>query len=65
VGAENRLDLAAMFVIPPFVKIARARLGFIVKSGNNVKMPPFLVGDRVYGAKSRKRVANLSDSKIK
>jgi uncharacterized protein (DUF1786 family) len=38
VGVENRLDLAMIFVIPPFVKIVRARLDFIVRSGNNVNL---------------------------
>jgi hypothetical protein len=38
VGIESRLDLAAMFIIPPFIKIARAGLDFIVRSGNNVNL---------------------------
>jgi hypothetical protein len=38
-----------MFVIPPFVKIARAGLDFIVRSGNNVNLvenAPFFGGEQ-------------------
>ena len=37
-GAENRLDLAVIFVIPSFVKIARARHNFIVRSGDDANI---------------------------
>ena len=38
VGAENQPDSAMIFAIPPFVKIARAKFDFIVRSGNNVNL---------------------------
>jgi hypothetical protein len=38
VGAENQLDLAVIFVIPPFIKIAHAGHYFIVRSGNDVNI---------------------------